>query len=122
MLSKQIVRKLTLTDCQEYRETIEAERMLTVRRLDHLQRTQAKNPEWAAYDKYADDIVGIDIRIEEQHAVLEMLIQELNLLSDREQIILQAVAYTGKTPSSEKPIYQLGFFDTAKKRERMRVA
>ena len=117
MLDKHIVGKFTLADCQEYRESIEAERMLTVTRLERLHNTQARKPKWVAYDKYADDIVGIDIRIEEQHAVLSMLVEELNLLSDREQIIIQAAAYTGKTPMPGKHPIQLSFFDSARKRE-----
>jgi len=121
MLDKIIVGKFTLAVCQEYRESIEAERMLTVRRLQRLQKTQANNPEWAAYDQYADDIIGIDIRIEEQNAVLSMLVEELNLLSDREQIIIRAAANIVKTPSLGKQSIQLGFFDTAQKRERIGI-
>jgi len=121
MLNKVIVRKFTLADCRGYKESIGAELKLTHRRLERLKNTQAKNPKWAAYDYLADDIVGIDTRIEEQQAVFEELENDLGLLFEREDIINQATAYTGKTPNLEEPAIQLGFFDTAKKRERMGV-
>ena len=121
MLDKIIARKFTLADCQEYRQTIEAELTLTDRRLERLKNTQARNPKWAAYDKYAGETVGIDIRIEEQYAVSEMLKEELRLLTEREGIIAQAATYTGKTPKGGKSPVQLSLFDGAKKRERMGV-
>jgi len=110
MLKKQIVRKFTLADCQEYREDTKAELALTGLRLSRLLSTQDKNPKWAAYDKYADDIVGIDIRIEEQYAVHEELNEALRLINEREDIIIQTAAYTGKTPSPGKHPIQLTLF------------
>jgi len=50
---------------------------LTRERLRRLQMLKEKNPAWEAYDKYADAPVGIDIRIEEQEAVLEELADEI---------------------------------------------
>jgi len=97
MLTKQILRKFNATDCQEARDNIEAEMKLQVIRLERLRTTQAKNPEWAAYDKYADDIVGIDIRIEEQCAVAEMLEDDLELVADRQLIIKAKEASPGKS-------------------------
>ena len=97
MLDKHIVRKFTLTDCQEYREAIKAELALTDLRLSRLLSTQDKNPKWAAYDKYADDIVGIDIRIEEQYAVSEMLKGELTLIDEREDTL--------KKEATRPPVY-----------------
>ena len=84
MLTKMIVRKYTAADCQEYREDIQSELKLTAIRIERLFATQAKNPDWKAYDKYADDIVGIDIRLEEQHAVSEMLEDDLLVITERE--------------------------------------
>ncbi len=110
MLDKRFVKKFTLTDCQEYREATKAELALTGLRLSRLLSTQGKNPKWAAYDKYADEIVGIDIRIEEQYAVSEELNEDLRLLTEREDIIIQAAAYTGKTPSPGKHPIQLTLF------------
>ena len=121
MLDKMIVRKFTLADCQEYREATKAELALTGLRLSRLLSTQDKNPGWAAYDKYADGIVGIDIRIEEQYAVSEMLEDDIQQLNERLDLILEIVAVTGRTPRPEEPVYQLGFFDSEKKRERMGV-
>lgn len=121
MLDKMIVRKFTIADCQEYKEVTKAELALTGLRLSRLLSTQNKNPEWAAYDKYADDIVGIDTRIEEQYAVHEELEENLRLLAEREDIIIQAAAYTGKTPNVGNRSIQLSFFDNARKRERWGV-
>ena len=109
MLDERLARKLTLADCQEYRESFEAELVLTDRRLERLKNTQAENPGWAAYDKYADDIVGIDIRIEEQATVREELENSLAVLSAREGIIAQAAMRTRQANDSA----QLGLFDNA---------
>ena len=120
MLKKQIVRKFTLADCREYREAIKAELALTGLRLSRLLSTQDKNPKWAAYDKYADDMVGIDIRIEEQYAVYGELEEDTKVIEERIDAILKVVPVT-QTPRLEEPVYQLGFFDSDKKRERMGV-
>ena len=121
MLDKMIVRKFNLADCQEYKEATKAELALTGLRLSRLLSTQNKNPKWAAYDKYADDVVGIGIRIEEQYAVHGELEEDLRLLTEREDIIIQAAAYTGKTPKPGNHPIQLSFFDNARKRERIGV-
>ena len=122
MLDKHFVRKLDLNECRRYIDDLEHEKALTGIRLSRLLSTQDKNPNWAAYDKYADDIVGIDIRIEEQYAVAEMLEDDIRQLNDRIDIILGIVNVTDKShPGLEEPAYQLGFFDSDKKRERMGV-
>lgn len=48
------------------------------RRIRLLKATQKRNPTWAHYDKYADAIVGIDIRIEEQQACLDYAEEEID--------------------------------------------
>ena len=111
MLDKRFVKHCTLADCKEQRESIEAERMLTVTRLERLRNTQANNPNWEAYDKYADDMVGIDIRIEEQQAVQEELEDDLRLLQDRERVITIAAAYIKKTLKVGRTAIQLGLFE-----------
>lgn len=58
-------------------EELEAEIALAGRRLAKLKETQKKQPGWEAYDKYIDEKVGIDIRVEEQEAVLGMLKDEV---------------------------------------------
>ena len=122
MLEKRIVRKLTTEECHEWIGDLKHEKALTGIRLSRLLATQSKNPGWAAYDKYADDIVGIDIRIEEQYAVAEWLEDDIQQLEERLDVILEIVAVTGRNyPRPEEPIYQLGFFDSDKKRERMGV-
>ena len=83
MLVLQFIKKLTLEQCREHITLIKAELELTDRRLSRLINTKAKNPSWDAYDKYADDVVGIDIRIEEQQAVYEELTDCLTLLDKR---------------------------------------
>jgi len=101
MLDKTFVRKLNLADCQWYRESIEAEMALTNTRIERLKTTQAKNPTWEAYDKYADDWVDIDIRIEEQQAVLGMLEDDIRLIREREEVI-----NIGTTPLKSKRVLE----------------
>lgn len=55
---------------------------LANRRLERLKATQAKNPDWEAYDPRIDEVIGIDIRIEEQEAVLGELTDELTRLEE----------------------------------------
>lgn len=122
MLDKFIVRKLNLIgQCEEYRRVITAEQALTGIRLSRLLATQSKNPKWAAYDKYADAIVGINIRIEEQYAAAEELNGDLKLINDRENILRQEACYIGRIPAPHQQGIQLGLFDTAKKRKRIGV-
>lgn len=121
MLNKWFVRKFTLADCEAYIEETRAAIILTKMRLSRLQTTKAKNPGWAAYDKYADDIVGIDIRIEEQTAVSDELEGDLGLINERKNIIIVAAAVNRESPKPGRYAVQLGFFDTAKKRERIGV-
>ena len=88
MLTKQMVRKFNKAECQEARDNIISWQALTDTRIERLKATQVKNPNWAAYDKYADDIVGIDIRIEEQSAVRDMLDEELQIIREQECTIM----------------------------------
>lgn len=69
--------KLTPEQAADRLEELRSELSLTERRLEKLKETQRKNPEWKAYDKWADDIVTIGTRIEEQLAVSEMLGEEI---------------------------------------------
>lgn len=120
MLDKFFVRKLNQGDCHEFREQRKKWLALTDIRIERLKATQAKNPKWAAYDYLADDIVGIDTRIEEQLAVREELEAELGLISEREEVLRYTAAAIEKI--NAKPLaVQLGFFDTASQRERMGV-
>lgn len=64
-------------DCQGYIA-------LTTRRRDALKRTQAVNPGWQSYDKHSEAVVGIDVRIEEQQAILES--QECDLIDIEKEI------------------------------------
>lgn len=109
MLDKGFVKKLTLADCQEYMEANKGELTLTKTRLERLKKTQENNPSWEAYDKYADDFVGIDIRIEEQYAVFEWLEAERNLITEREDILKKEAAHLEYLKHSPK---QLSLFDT----------
>jgi len=62
---------------------------LTKERIRRLQRKQKENPTWIAYDKHADDFVGIDIRLEEQQAVLEEQLQDIELVDERAREIAE---------------------------------
>lgn len=121
MLDKYFIRRFNEEECIEEIENIKRLQLLTTERLRRLEVTKAKNPGWAAYDKFADDIVGIDIRIEEQSAVSEMFEGTLELVNLRLDVIHGIEAVFGDTPTLRAPAYQLGFFDTDKKRARMGV-
>ena len=121
MLDKSLVKKLTLDECNFNRKAIKEEQVLTATRIYQLLVTQDKNPGWTAYCKYADEMVDIGIRIEEQYAVAEMLEDELQQIEQRIDLILEVVAIPGGGPRVEKPVYQLDFFDSDKKRKRMEL-
>jgi len=106
MLDKAFVKKLSPADCNLIEEHLEVEVILTNTRIERLQTTQAKNPTWAAYDKYADDLVGIDIRIEEQNAVAGMLEDDLRLIRERREII-KIGAVKGKPERHSQSVMRL---------------
>lgn len=121
MLNKgYVLKKFSIEDCREARGRLDTDATLTQTRLERLKATQAKNPEWAAYDKYADDIVGIDIRIEEQYAVREDIEDDLKMIDEREDILIYGSPYR-ESPRPGKHTLQLSFFDSVQKRERLGV-
>jgi len=83
MIDKRFFKKFTLEDCTHYRRELGESLRLTKERLRRLNKKQKENPAWAAYDKYADALVGIDIRIEEQLAVREEIGQDIILVDER---------------------------------------
>jgi len=83
MLDKRLLKKFTIEDCNQVRRELDESLKLTKKRLRRLERKQSENPAWAAYDKYADAFVGIDIRIEEQLAVREEIEQDIILVDER---------------------------------------
>jgi hypothetical protein len=89
MIDKRLLKKYTLEDCTQIRRELGVSLRLTKERLKRLKKKQAENPAWAAYDKYADAFVGIDIRIEEQEAVLEELKRDIELVNARAQEIVE---------------------------------
>jgi len=117
MLDKYFISKATAEECQIYLKDIDIEIGLTASRIEKLKATQDRNPGWRAYDKYADDIVGIDIRIEEEYAVREMLDDTSGLLNRRIDTLLGLKAFGVK--GQDGPVYQLGLFDSQAKKERM---
>lgn len=56
---------------------LKADLELTHRRIAKLRITAEKRPDWKAYDKYAEEVVGIKIRIEEQEAVRDLLLDDI---------------------------------------------
>jgi len=83
MLDKRLLKKFTIEDCNQVRRELGESLRLTKERLRRLKRKEKENPSWAAYDKYADAFVGIDIRIEEQQAVREEIEQDIILVDGR---------------------------------------
>ncbi len=83
MIDKRLLRKFTIEDCTQCRIELSESLKLAKERLRRLKRKQKMNPDWVAYDKYADAPVGIDIRIEEQLAVKEELEQDIRVVDER---------------------------------------
>ncbi|MCJ7829170.1 MAG: hypothetical protein MUP81_05460 [Dehalococcoidia bacterium] len=110
MLDRQLVKRLDRQGCQEYQEGYLRELDLTNRRLERLRNKQKQNPDFEAYDYYAGEKVGIDVRIEEQEAVKDELEWYLELIQER----LNALDIKEKYPESKqvgKDAYQLNMLE-----------
>jgi len=83
LIDKRLLKKFTLEDCTQYRREFGESLWLTKERLRRLKKKEQENPAWAAYCKYADALVGIDIRVEEQLAVREEIEQDIILVDER---------------------------------------
>lgn len=75
-------RKMTPAEAIAHHQDVTEWIALTKRRLERLKATQAKHPDWKAFDPMVGEDVGIDIRIEEQEAVLEMYTKEMQGLEE----------------------------------------
>jgi len=75
-------RKLSPQEAVERRSQLLEWINLTRMRLQRLRAKQKQQPDFESYDVYAEAMVSIDIRIEEQTAVLEMQERELSNLED----------------------------------------
>jgi hypothetical protein len=92
-----LLKKFTLDDCTQYKLDLDGWVKLTRERLRRLKRKQIRNPAWIAYDKYADEFVGIDIRIEEQQAVLEEQLQDIEAVDKRaEELVTESKRIAAK--------------------------
>ena len=60
---------------------------LTKRRTAKLEAKKKANPEFKAYDKWADDFVDIDSRLEEQSCVREMIFDDIDDIDSRIKVI-----------------------------------
>jgi hypothetical protein len=83
MLDQLFIRKLDQGGCQEYMESLSDQLRLTLRRIEIIRKKQKANPNFEAYDRWADGMVGIDIRLEEQLAVRDDLESDLTILTAR---------------------------------------
>ena len=83
-------KKYSIEDCAEQRLYLQAEINRLERILSKLSVTQSKNPNWTAYDKYTEEDIGIDIRIEEQRAALEEQENNLRLIKEQEDNLYKA--------------------------------
>jgi len=72
--------KLTPEEAVRMRQELVEVVELTERRLTRLKATQKKKPHWEGYDPYVDEVVGIDVRIEEQYAVLGVYREDLTTI------------------------------------------
>lgn len=74
--------KMPPEDAIRRRQVLEEYIELTGRRLERLKATQKRKPNWEGYDPFIDERVGIDVRIEEQQAVLEVSNDDLAALNE----------------------------------------
>ncbi|MCJ7829334.1 MAG: hypothetical protein MUP81_06310 [Dehalococcoidia bacterium] len=113
MLDRQLVKRLDRQGCQEYQEGYLRELDLANRRLGRLLNKQKQNPNFEAFDYYANEKVSIDTRIEEWEAVIDELEWYLDLLNDQ----LNALEIKEKYPESKqvgKDAHQLNMMDMEK--------
>jgi len=87
MLDTRLVRLLDKETCLEHQEAYRKELDLTDRRLERLRKKQEQNPNFSAYDVYADDQVDICTRIEEFEAVKDELEWYLELIEEQLSIL-----------------------------------
>ena len=83
MLDKYWLRKLDRQALGNYREFKCYDLDLTNRRLEKMKAKQAANPDFKAYDKWADGMVDIATRIEEHTFVREDILDDLAAIDDR---------------------------------------
>jgi hypothetical protein len=110
MLDRQLVKRLDRQGCQEYQEGYLRELDLANRRLKRLRNKQKQNPNFEAYDYYAGENVSIDIRIEEQIAILDELILYENMLKER----INDIDFKAKYPEAKRiapEVHQLSIYD-----------
>ncbi len=114
MLGKMMIRRFDKENCRYYLEDAKEGLAITAIRLRRLKATKARNPGWATYDKYAEEIVGIDTYIEMQIATQEDIEDDVRLINERLDILMGLnVIQSSDTPA------QLGFFDTDAMKARM---
>ncbi|MCJ7633674.1 hypothetical protein MUP77_14950 [Candidatus Bathyarchaeota archaeon] len=94
----QLVKRLDRQGCQEYQEGYQRELDLTNRRLERLRNKQKKNPNFEAYDYYANEKVSIVTRIEEWEAVKDELEWILEIIQER----LSALDVRERYPESKQ--------------------
>lgn len=80
MLDNLFVKKLDAAACLEHIEFHGHDLEVTERRIKAIRKKQQTNPEFKAYDKWADDMVDIDTRLEEQLAVRDEIEADLIML------------------------------------------
>jgi len=92
MFDSRFAKSLDRQGCLEYQEGYLSELDLTNRRLERLRNKQKQNPNFEAFDYYANEKVSIDIRIKEWEAIkdelewyLEILQERLNAMEIKEQ-------------------------------------
>lgn len=73
--------KMSVSDAVQRRSQVKEWLDLTQRRLQRLDAKKQANPNFQAYDRFADAMVSIDIRIEEQEAVFALYNEELGALN-----------------------------------------
>ena len=102
MVDKAWLKKIDEDSLGRLREELTREFFLTQRRLAALRKTQVRDPGWKALDPLIDEVVGIDIRIEEQEAVKGELTEQLGMIAE-EYARRKARAEEPRAPGSAQP-------------------
>lgn len=110
MLDTFMFKYMDRQSCLDYKETYNGWLELTNRRIERIRSKQAANPDFKAYDKWADDFVDIDTRLEEQLAIADELASDMKGLNNRLDVLnLQAEHPKAKVISAT--VAQLSLFE-----------
>lgn len=87
MLAEWYLKRLDWDDCNRHLEFKLDDLDLTNRRIERIKAKQKQNPDFKAYDVWADDLVDIATRLEEQTAIKYELDDDIEKIENRLYIL-----------------------------------